>query len=81
VESTAENYCQKYQPLADFKLRVHALDLLMAVAQTRTAHAGAFHRQDPSSTNWPLAAIADKECPQFIIFWFKSSFARTSGAM
>ena len=81
MESTAENYCQKYQLLADCNLYANSLDLLMAVAHARTAQAGAYHRQDPSSTNWPLAAIADKECPQFIIFWFKSSFARASGAM
>jgi hypothetical protein len=37
--------------------------------------------QEPSSTNWPLAAIAESERPQVMRPWFKLSFWSASGEM
>lgn len=37
--------------------------------------------QEPSSWNWPLAAMASNECAQLMIFLSSGSFSSASGAI
>jgi hypothetical protein len=63
-------------------LRDHKSLAFHPLSSRRTSTTGGkVQLQEPSSTNWPLAAIAPSERPQATKLWFRLSFWSASGEM